>query len=328
RGPPGGDGAQPAGVVGGRTAQQAGAVGVPVRQRVDAGVDAAEDHGAVVDGGRHLERVDRPGLAREEDPRQLAGVGGQAEGPGEVVAAAGGHQAERGAGAAEGTADAPGDAVPADGEHHPALFPGGAGQFARVGEAAAVLGPQVGARLPEQPRQGDQRGGAGRAARGGVDDGGELAHRAASGGPRGGVGGAGSGGVPLTHRRAGAGGGGGGGARGGGGRGGGRGAWGGRGGAGGGGGRGGVRRGAAHSPAGRSTPGLSSPAGSRCRFTASSACAATGPISRRYQSRWSVPTPWWWLMVPPAARIASLAACLARVQCATASSPCAETTVK
>src|SRR5690606_5703857 len=44
RGPPGGDGAQPAGVVGGRTAQQAGAVGVPVRQRVDAGVDAAEDH--------------------------------------------------------------------------------------------------------------------------------------------------------------------------------------------------------------------------------------------------------------------------------------------
>ena len=27
------------------------------------------------------------------------------------------------------------------------------------------------------------------------------------------------------------------------------------------------------------------------------------PASRAYQSRWSVPTPWWWLMVPPAARI-------------------------
>ena len=67
---------------------------------------------------------------------------------------------------------------------------------------------------------------------------------------------------------------------------------------------------------GTSTPGFMIPSGSSRSLTARSAATPSGPASRAYQSRWSVPTPWWWLIVPPASMIASFAAALARAQCA------------
>lgn len=134
-------------------------VGVAVGEGVDAGVHAAEDDGAAVGGRLDLDGVDRARLVVEQHLRQRRRVRGELEGPGEVVAAAGGDQAEYGAGAAEGAADSARDAVPADGEHNPALLSRVPGEFLGVGEAAAVLGPQLGARLAQQPGHGEQRGG-------------------------------------------------------------------------------------------------------------------------------------------------------------------------
>ncbi|CAM5511392.1 hypothetical protein SHIRM173S_11241 [Streptomyces hirsutus] len=44
--------------------------------------------------------------------------------------------------------------------------------------------------------------------------------------------------------------------------------------------------------------------------------ATSWQSDQTYQSRWSVPTAWWWVIVRQAARIASLAACLAHIPCA------------
>ncbi len=155
-----------------------------VGERVHTCVDAAQHDGAVVDRRGDLEGVDLPGLAVQQDAGQVRRVPGQPQGAGEVVAAAGGDEPERRAGAAEGAADAARHAVAADGEHDPSPLRGLAGQFPRVVQAAAVLGVQFGALLAEVPGQGEQGGRSGGRARGGVDDGGELAHRGASGAGR------------------------------------------------------------------------------------------------------------------------------------------------
>ena len=55
------------------------------------------------------------------------------------------------------------------------------------------------------------------------------------------------------------------------------------------------------------TPGLSMPSGSSAAFAARSARANGSGRSLSYHGRWSRPTAWWWVMVPPWARIASLA---------------------
>jgi hypothetical protein len=46
-------------------------------------------------------------------------------------------------------------------------------------------------------------------------------------------------------------------------------------------------------------------------LTARSTDAPSSPISWTSHGLWSVPTAWWWVMVAPAATIASLAAALA-----------------
>src|SRR5437588_8982880 len=70
------------------------------------------------------------------------------------------------------------------------------------------------------------------------------------------------------------------------------------------------------------------PTGSSSAFTARNTPVPSEPTSRSYQGTWSVPTPWWWLIEPPVARIASLAAVLADRHCATGSSAAAQATVK
>ena len=50
---------------------------------------------------------------------------------------------------------------------------------------------------------------------------------------------------------------------------------------------------------GSSTPGLRMPAGSSVRLAAPSAAAKTSGRWRSYQGRWSRPTAWWWVIVPP-----------------------------
>src|SRR4029453_17993013 len=82
---------------------------------------------------------------------------------------------------------------------------------------------------------------------------------------------------------------------------------------------------------GTSTPGLSTPVGSRSALTARSTDAPSSRIWGTSHGLWSVPTAWWWVMVAPAATIASLAAALAASHWATASSPgpaCLAATVK
>jgi hypothetical protein len=144
---------------------------------------------SAVDGRLHLDGVDGARLGAQQDLRERGRVGGQVERAGEVVAASGGDETEDGSGAAERAADAARYAVAAHGQHDPAALTGGAGDVLGVGETLAVLGLQLGAGRAEQPGQLEQGRRPGRAARGGVDDGGELAHRWASeaGGRVGGV---------------------------------------------------------------------------------------------------------------------------------------------
>ena len=53
------------------------------------------------------------------------------------------------------------------------------------------------------------------------------------------------------------------------------------------------------------------PCGSSRCLTARSTSTPSGPISRSIQGRWSAPTAWWWVSVPPAPSSASVAARLA-----------------
>jgi len=52
-------------------------------------------------------------------------------------------------------------------------------------------------------------------------------------------------------------------------------------------------------------PGFRIPAGSNVALTARSTCTPRSPTSSRIHGRWSAPTAWWWVMVPPAVTIAS-----------------------
>ncbi|GAA4967734.1 hypothetical protein GCM10023238_39520 [Streptomyces heliomycini] len=121
-----------------------------------------------MDGRGDLDRVDPPWLGVEQDADQGRRVPGQSQRAGEVVAPAGRDEAEGRAGSAEGAVDTARDAVPADGEDDPPPPSGLAGQFPRVGQAAAVLGPQVGALLAQAPGQGEQGRRCGGRARGGL----------------------------------------------------------------------------------------------------------------------------------------------------------------
>ena len=58
------------------------------------------------------------------------------------------------------------------------------------------------------------------------------------------------------------------------------------------------------------TPGFMIPAGSSASLAAPSPSRNRPGTSRRYQGAWSRPTEWWWVIVPPSARIASEAAAL------------------
>lgn len=64
------------------------------------------------------------------------------------------------------------------------------------------------------------------------------------------------------------------------------------------------------------TPGLRIPAGSSADFAARRAAANGSGRCRSYQARWSRPTAWWWVMVPPLALIASDTAALISSHCA------------
>ena len=63
-------------------------------------------------------------------------------------------------------------------------------------------------------------------------------------------------------------------------------------------------------------------------MTARSTETPSGPISCASHGLWSVPTAWWWVIVAPAAIIASLAATLARCHWASGSSASFAATVK
>src|SRR5207244_11701512 len=64
-----------------------------------------------------------------------------------------------------------------------------------------------------------------------------------------------------------------------------------------------------------STPGLRMPRGSRAAFAAPSAAAKPAGRSRSYHGRWSRPTAWGWVIVPPRARMAAAAAGLIAAHC-------------
>src|SRR5680860_556558 len=63
------------------------------------------------------------------------------------------------------------------------------------------------------------------------------------------------------------------------------------------------------------TPGLRMPAGSRVALAARSASANRSGRWRSYHRRWSRPTEWWWVIVPPWAMSASAAAVLTVAHC-------------
>src|SRR5439155_5238991 len=64
-----------------------------------------------------------------------------------------------------------------------------------------------------------------------------------------------------------------------------------------------------------SAPGFMMPAGSTAALAARSARAKGSGRWRSYHGRWSRPTAWWWVIVPPWRRSASLAACLISPHC-------------
>src|SRR5215204_3438428 len=68
-----------------------------------------------------------------------------------------------------------------------------------------------------------------------------------------------------------------------------------------------------------STPGLSTAVGSSSRFAAHRASAKRWGRCRSYQGRWSRPTAWWWVMVPPASITVSETAALISSHCAISS---------
>ena len=65
------------------------------------------------------------------------------------------------------------------------------------------------------------------------------------------------------------------------------------------------------------TPGFSTPAGSTARFAARRASANGSGRWRSYQGRWSRPTAWWWVIVPPASITVSETAALISSHCST-----------
>src|SRR5262249_11570587 len=68
-----------------------------------------------------------------------------------------------------------------------------------------------------------------------------------------------------------------------------------------------------------STPGLSRPVGSSASLAARSAAANGSGRCRSYQGRWSRPTAWWGVIVPPASMTASETARLTAHHCSTSS---------
>ena len=63
-------------------------------------------------------------------------------------------------------------------------------------------------------------------------------------------------------------------------------------------------------------------------MTARSTETPSGPISCANHGLWSVPTAWWWVIVAPAAIIASLAAVFAFSHCVSPSAASFAATVK
>ena len=71
-----------------------------------------------------------------------------------------------------------------------------------------------------------------------------------------------------------------------------------------------------HARRGISLPGLRIPAGSSSVLIARRMSMPRSPISALSHGAWSTPTPWWWVMVPPPATIASVAADFTARHCA------------
>src|SRR4051812_22818706 len=67
----------------------------------------------------------------------------------------------------------------------------------------------------------------------------------------------------------------------------------------------------------QSTPGLSRPSGSSAAFAARHAAANGSGRCASYQRRWSRPTAWWCVIVPPAASTAAPATALTACHCST-----------
>ena len=118
-------------------AQEAGLVGDPVALGVEADADDAEEALAV-----GLADVDPARLAAGEQATASAGIVGDAEYPGEVVAAAAGHYAERGLGPGHRAADGADQAVAADHHGNLACLDRAQRPFDAVLEPARALDPE------------------------------------------------------------------------------------------------------------------------------------------------------------------------------------------
>jgi hypothetical protein len=114
-------------------------VGQPVAFGVEADADDAEEALAV-----GLADVDTAAVAGEDDRDRRLGLVGDAERPGEVVAAAAGDQADRGLRAGQGAADRPHQAIAADHDGDLAQLDRAQRQADAVLEAAGALDPERG----------------------------------------------------------------------------------------------------------------------------------------------------------------------------------------
>ena len=115
-----------------------GFVGEPVAFGVEADADDAEEALAV-----GLADVDPAAVAGEDDLDRRLGVVGDAERPGEVVAAAAGDQADGGLRARQRAADRAHQAVAADHDRDLAQFDRAQGEVDAVLEAARPLDPEL-----------------------------------------------------------------------------------------------------------------------------------------------------------------------------------------
>ena len=125
--------------------------------RVDAGVRRPGDHAGAAVRQAELDQVDRGRSSRQQHPGHLGGVVGEAEHPGEVVAAAGRHDAERPAQRGHLAGDGRQHPVAADRDHDVAAGDGGADQVEGGQRSGRVRHLDGRARLAQQPGHRDDR---------------------------------------------------------------------------------------------------------------------------------------------------------------------------